>query len=118
MSFALSRRRLVTLSAGLAALGAVAPRAQTSDRIPLIGFLMGLADDKEAQARISAFEEGFAKQGWSVTPRPKTEAPFGSATTRLRSAPATKWSVTPRPKTEAPFGSATMPLRSAANIID
>lgn len=66
MKIAISRRQLVALAGGLATLSTIAPQAQSSGRIPLVGFLMGLADDKEAQARISAFEEGFAKQGWKV----------------------------------------------------
>jgi putative ABC transport system substrate-binding protein len=31
----------------------------------MIGFLMGLENDAESRARVRAFEEGFAKQGWT-----------------------------------------------------
>lgn len=86
MKIAISRRQLVAFAGGLATLSTIAPQAQSSGRIPLVGFLMGLADDKEAQARISAFEEGFAKQGWKVGHNVRIEYRFAAGDAdRMRS---------------------------------
>ena len=59
----MKRREFITLLGGAAAwpLGA---RAQQADRVPRIGILESLkADDKEAQARISAFVQGLKELG-------------------------------------------------------
>jgi putative tryptophan/tyrosine transport system substrate-binding protein len=39
--------------------------AQGSKEVPKIGFLLGLANDAEAQARVRAFEEEMRKEGWT-----------------------------------------------------
>ncbi len=36
----------------------------TTQELPTVGVLMGLADDKETQARASTFEEGLRQKGW------------------------------------------------------
>jgi putative ABC transport system substrate-binding protein len=46
------------------ALGQSPSLAQPIERVPKIGFLMGLANDAEAQARINAFEEELQREGW------------------------------------------------------
>jgi putative ABC transport system substrate-binding protein len=66
MKIDIKRRRIVALLGGAAVVWAAMPRAQPAGHSPLIGFLMGLADDKEAQNRISAFEESLGKLGWIV----------------------------------------------------
>jgi putative ABC transport system substrate-binding protein len=66
MKINIKRRQIVALLGGAAALWAAMPRAQPSGHTPLVGFLMGLADDKEAHTRINAFEESFAKEGWTI----------------------------------------------------
>ncbi len=78
MKLSINRRRIVALTGGLAALWTIVLRAQPASRTPLVGFLMGLADDKEARARISAFEEGFAKQGWNVGEDVRVEYRFAA----------------------------------------
>jgi putative ABC transport system substrate-binding protein len=66
MKIDIKRRQIVVLLGGMAALWAAMPRAQQSGRTAVIGFLMGLADDTEAHARVSAFEESLTKQGWTI----------------------------------------------------
>jgi putative tryptophan/tyrosine transport system substrate-binding protein len=66
MGIDIKRRQLLTLLAGAAGCWGRVPRAQSRGQMPVVGFLMGLADDQEARARVSAFEESFVKQGWTV----------------------------------------------------
>lgn len=58
----IGRRRLLAMFVGATA-ARLAP-AHAVDRVPTIGFLLGLADDKEARTRIAAFEQGLKKLGW------------------------------------------------------
>ena len=61
----LQRRDFLTLLGAATVIGAAtSPFAQPANRTPRIGFLMGLADDPEAQARAKAFEEELQKEGW------------------------------------------------------
>jgi len=66
MTTGIGRRRFIALLGGATVMGPIAPRAQQSGRIRTIGFLMGLANDAESQARVRAFEEGLEKEGWSL----------------------------------------------------
>jgi len=66
MKINLTRRRYAALLGGAVAMWAIAPRAQPSPGGRIVGFLMGLANDAESQARVRAFEDGFAKQGWTL----------------------------------------------------
>lgn len=61
---AVGRRHFLRLLGGTMALGASPSLAQHRKQIPKIGFLMGLANDPEAQARVKAFEEELEKEGW------------------------------------------------------
>ena len=62
----LGRREFLTLL-GCATMGAATSSfAQPSNRTARIGFLMGLADDLEAQARAKAFEDALREEGWAV----------------------------------------------------
>jgi hypothetical protein len=57
----LRRRKFITLIGG-AAVWPLAARAQQSDRIRLIGVLMGFAEsDREGQVFIAAFREGLQR---------------------------------------------------------
>jgi putative ABC transport system substrate-binding protein len=60
----IGRRRFLAILAAATAVRPLASRAQESNSIRNIGFLMGLANDAEAQHRVKAFEQGLAKQGW------------------------------------------------------
>ena len=45
---------------------AIALRAQPAERKCVVGVLMGLANDEEAQVRVKIIEQGLAKRGWIV----------------------------------------------------
>src|SRR5262245_46105181 len=63
----LRRRKFITLLGGAAAAWPLAARAQQSDRMRRIGFLINLAaDDTAGQSRITAFAQGLQEWGWSV----------------------------------------------------
>jgi putative ABC transport system substrate-binding protein len=58
------RREFISLLGGAAA-WPLAARSQQADRMPLIGVLIGYAeDDPEVKARLAAFRAGLAKRGW------------------------------------------------------
>ena len=59
-------REFITLVGSAAATWPLAARAQQSDRMRLIGVLMGLAEsDREAQSWVAAFREELQKLGWT-----------------------------------------------------
>ena len=61
----LRRREFVTLLGGAACAWPLAARAQSSNRIRLVGGLFGLTEtDVEAQARVAAFRHQLAELGW------------------------------------------------------
>ena len=52
---AVVRRQFLTLFASALAVGPGLALAQVNGRVPKVGFLMGLANDAEAQTRVKAF---------------------------------------------------------------
>jgi putative ABC transport system substrate-binding protein len=62
----IGRRRFLAFLCGATAAWPIPSRAQQSAGIRTVGFLMGLANDVEAQARIKAFEKGLEMEGWSL----------------------------------------------------
>jgi putative ABC transport system substrate-binding protein len=59
------RREFITLLGGAAAAWPIAARAQQSDRVRLVGALMGIAEgDPEGRVWISAFRKGLEGAGW------------------------------------------------------
>ena len=60
------RREFITLLGGALAEQAIPANAQQAVRVRTVGVLMGFANDAEAQARITAFEQGLEREGWSV----------------------------------------------------
>jgi ABC-type uncharacterized transport system substrate-binding protein len=59
------RREFVILLGGGAAAWPFAARAQQADRVRRIGVLMGVADDREGQARVTALKQGLQELGWT-----------------------------------------------------
>lgn len=66
MAIGIGRRRFMALLCGASAAWPILSRAQQSAGIRTVGFLMGLANDVEAQARIKTFEQGLEKEGWTI----------------------------------------------------
>jgi putative ABC transport system substrate-binding protein len=60
----IGRRRFLAVLAVATAMRPTPSRAQPLRRVRIVGFLMGLANDAEAQHRIKAFEHGLTKEGW------------------------------------------------------
>jgi putative ABC transport system substrate-binding protein len=58
------RREFITLLGGAAA-WPLAARAQQSERMRRIGVLMGIADDREGQARVTVLKQGLQELGWA-----------------------------------------------------
>src|SRR4029453_3994747 len=59
------RRDFITLFGGVAAVWPLGARAQQPDRKGRIGALMNLADNQEAEARITAFRQALEKFSWT-----------------------------------------------------
>jgi putative ABC transport system substrate-binding protein len=66
MAMDIARRRFMALLCGASVALPIQSRAQQSADIRTIGFLIGLDNDVEAQARIKAFELGLRKEGWTL----------------------------------------------------
>jgi putative tryptophan/tyrosine transport system substrate-binding protein len=63
----MKRREVIALLGGAAATWPLAARAQQADRIRRIAMLSGLAaSDPEAQARVTAFQQGLKELGWTI----------------------------------------------------
>ncbi len=62
----MTRREFITLLGGAAAAWPLAAGAQQAERMRRIGVLSGLGEnDPEGRARVSAFQEGLEKLGWT-----------------------------------------------------
>ena len=59
----LKRRDFIALLGGAAAAWPLAARGQQAERMRRIGLLVGLADDWEGQARVTAFKQGLQELG-------------------------------------------------------
>ena len=73
------RRQFITLLGGAAAAWPLAARAQQADRMRRIGLLMGTADDREGQARVTALKQGLQELGWTDGGDIQIETRFGVA---------------------------------------
>jgi putative tryptophan/tyrosine transport system substrate-binding protein len=59
------RRDFIRVVAGSASFWPLAARAQQTERMRRIGLLMGTADDREGQARVTAFKQRLQELGWT-----------------------------------------------------
>src|SRR5262245_7675271 len=73
------RREFIALLGGAAAAWPLAARAQQSERMRRIGLLMGVADDREGQARVTALKQGLQELGWTDGRNIQIETRFGGA---------------------------------------
>jgi len=84
MPVTIGRREVITLLGGAAAWPLTA-RAQQPDRMRRIGLLMGVADDREGQARVTALKQGLQELGWTDGRNIKIETRFtGGDLDRIR----------------------------------
>src|SRR5262245_44848973 len=74
-----SRPEFISLLGGAAAAWPLAARAQQGERVRRIGLLMGLADDREGQARVTGLKQGLQELGWTDGRNIQIEARFGEA---------------------------------------
>src|SRR5262247_2969901 len=75
----LRRRDVITLLGGAAAAWPLAARAQQAERMRRVGLLMGVADDREGQARVTALKQGLQELGWTDGRNIQIETRFGGA---------------------------------------
>jgi len=81
----MKRREVITLLGGMTVTWPLAARAQQGERVRRIGMLESLkADDKEAQARISAFAQGLKELGWTEGRNVQIDVRFGPDNATLR----------------------------------
>jgi putative ABC transport system substrate-binding protein len=75
------RREFITLLGGAAAMPYIswpsAARAQQPERMRRIGLLMGVAEDREGQARVAALKQGLQELGWTDGRNIQIETRFG-----------------------------------------
>ena len=75
----MKRREFITLLGGAAAVWPLAARAQQGERVRPIGLLIGTADDREGQARVTALKQGLQELGWTDGRNIQIETRFGGA---------------------------------------
>jgi ABC-type uncharacterized transport system substrate-binding protein len=88
------RREFITLLGGAAAAWPLAARAQ--ERMRRIGLLMGVADDREGQARVTALKRGLQELEWTDGRNIQIETRFGGGDVgRIRAHAAELVALTP-----------------------
>src|SRR5262245_48820955 len=75
----MKRRDFITLVGGAAAASPLKARAQQGERVRRIGVLMGFADDREGQARVTVLKQGLQELGWTDGRNIQIEVRFGGA---------------------------------------
>ena len=92
MTSHIGRRRFLATLGGAAAAWPRAARAQQPERVRRIGLLMGTADDREGQARVTALKQGLQELGWTEGRNIQIETRFGGADAgRIRAHAATRF---------------------------
>src|SRR6516225_917795 len=79
MASYIARRKFLATLGGAAAAWPLAARAQQTERVRRIGLLMGLADDREGQARVTGLKQGLQELGWTDGRNIQIETRFGEA---------------------------------------
>jgi len=79
MGEAMRRREFIALVGRTAVAWPLAARAQQAERMRRIGLLMGTADDREGQARVTVFKQGLRELGWTDGRNIQIETRFGGA---------------------------------------
>jgi putative tryptophan/tyrosine transport system substrate-binding protein len=79
MTAKMKRRQFITLLGGTAAAWPRIAWAQQAERVRRIGLLMGTADDREGQARVTALKQGLQELGWTDGGNIQIETRFGGA---------------------------------------
>jgi putative tryptophan/tyrosine transport system substrate-binding protein len=73
------RREFIALIGGAAVMWPRAMHAQQPERMRRIGFLLGVADDREGQARVTALKQGLQELGWTDGRNIQIETRFAGA---------------------------------------
>ena len=73
----MTRREFISLLGGAATAWPLAARAQQAERVRRIGLLIGVADDREGQARVTALKQGLQELGWTDGRNIQIETRFG-----------------------------------------
>src|SRR5262249_12761792 len=79
MASYIGRRKFLATFGGAAAAWPVAARAQQVEGVRRIGLLMGVADDREGQARVTALKQGLQELGWTDGRNIQIEIRFAGA---------------------------------------
>ena len=79
MTVIIGRRELLAALGGAAVAWPLAARAQQPDRVRRIGVLMGVADDPDGQARVTALKQRLQELGWTDGRNIQIEIRFGEA---------------------------------------
>jgi len=75
----MKRRAFISLLGSAAVAWPLAARAQQAERVRRIALLMGVADDREGQARVTALKQGLQELGWTDGSNIQIETRFGGA---------------------------------------
>src|SRR5499433_3013979 len=81
MASHIERRKFLGTLGGAAVAWPLVARAQQDERVRRIGLLMGVADDREGQARVTALKQGLQELGWTDGRNIQIEIRFGGADT-------------------------------------
>ena len=81
MTVTIGRRKLLAALGGAAIAWPLAARAQQNERVRRIGLLMGVADDRAGQTRVTALKQGLQELGWTDGRNIQIEIRFGGADT-------------------------------------
>ena len=79
MTVTIGRRGLLAALGGAAAVWPLTAYAQQAERVRRIGLLMGVADDREGQARVTALKQGLQELGWTDGRNIQIEIRFAGA---------------------------------------